>query len=79
MIKAETTRDGAGVTAALELAAQGLAPNSTAALLVWEDSWATELADAVRNAQGRVVAYERIPHQVVETALEAEHQISAQH
>jgi hypothetical protein len=35
------------------LAAQGLAPNSTAALLVWEDSWATQLANAVRNARGR--------------------------
>lgn len=60
------------------LAAQGLTPNSTAALLVWEDSWATRFANAVRNAQGRVVAHERIPHEVVQTALEAGHQISAQ-
>ncbi len=61
------------------LAAQGLAPNSTAALLVWEDSWATQLANAVRNARGRVVAHERIPNQVVETAIEAGHQVGAQH
>jgi hypothetical protein len=60
------------------LVAKGLAPNSSAALLVWEDSWATQLATAVRNAQGRVVAYERIPHEVVETALAAGPQISAQ-
>jgi hypothetical protein len=59
------------------LAAQGLTPNSSAALLVWEDSWATRFANAVRNAHGRVVALERIPHEVVQTALEAGHQISA--
>lgn len=62
----------------IALAAQGLAPNSTAALLVWEDSWATQLANAVRNAHGRVVAHERLPHEVVETAIEAGHQIHAQ-
>ena len=60
------------------LVAQGLAPNSTAALLVWEDSWATPLADAVRTARGRVVAHERIPHEVVETAIAAGHQVGAQ-
>jgi Family of unknown function (DUF6325) len=31
-------------------AADGLEPNSSAALLVWEDTWATELAEAVRGA-----------------------------
>ncbi len=61
------------------LAAQGLAPNSAAALLVWENTWAARCADAVRNAHGRVVANERIPHEVAQSAIEAERQISPQH
>jgi hypothetical protein len=60
------------------LAAQALAPNSTAALLVWEDTWAAQLANAVRSANGRVVAHERIPHEVVQSALAAGPQISVQ-
>jgi hypothetical protein len=63
----------------IQLAAQGLAPNSTAGLLVWEDTWATGFAEAVRRAHGRVVAQERIPHDVVQGALETYQQTSVQH
>jgi hypothetical protein len=62
----------------IQLAAESLAPNSSAGLLVWEDTWATRFADAVRNAHGRVVANERIPRDVVQDALDQQ-QTSVQH
>lgn len=51
------------------IAAEMLEPNSSAALIVWEDRWAAPLATAVRNAGGIVVAGERIPHAIVEEAI----------
>ena len=55
-----------------DLAAAGeeLDPNSSAALLVWEDTWATELRDAIVNAGGEVLDLERVPYQVVNAAVE---------
>jgi hypothetical protein len=55
-----------------DLAAAGeeLDPNSSAALLVWEDTWATSLRDAIVNAGGEVLDLERVPYQVVNAALE---------
>jgi hypothetical protein len=50
-------------------AGAGLQPNSSAALLVWEDTWATELAQAIRNANGVVIEGARIPHDLAEQAL----------
>jgi hypothetical protein len=50
-------------------AGAGLQSNSSAALLVWEDTWATELAVAIRNANGVIVEGSRIPHDLVEQAL----------
>ncbi len=49
-------------------AADGLEPNSSAALLVWENVWAREAAQAIRNAGGQLVAFERVPHDVVQAA-----------
>lgn len=51
-----------------EIAAE-LAPDSSALLIVWEDTWASELGRAVRAAGGRLIAGERIPHEVVEAAF----------
>jgi uncharacterized membrane protein len=51
-------------------AGEELEPNSSAALLVWEDVWATKLAEAVRNANGKVLDHDRIPHEVVQEALD---------
>ena len=51
-------------------AAQALEPDASAVLIVWEDVWATPLAAAVRNAGGVIVAGERIPHEIVQAALE---------
>ena len=55
-----------------DLAAAGeeLDPNSSAALLVWEDTWATTLRDAIVNAGGEVLDLERVPYQVVNAAFE---------
>jgi hypothetical protein len=50
-------------------AAAALEPNSSAALIVWEDTWATELAKAVREANGVILEGARIPHEVVQEAL----------
>lgn len=55
---------------ALRLAA-GLANNSSAGVLLFENLWAARFAQAVRNARGEVVLNERIPRAVIE-ALEAE-------
>jgi hypothetical protein len=46
-----------------------LAPDSSAALIVWEQRWAERIADAIRNAGGEIVAGERIPATVVDAAL----------
>ena len=55
-----------------DLAAAGeeLEPNSSAALLVWEDVWATKLRDAILNAGGELLDLERVPHEVVNAAVE---------
>ena len=55
-----------------DLAAAGeeLDPNSSAALLVWEDVWATKIRDAIVNAGGEVLDLERVPYQVVDAAIE---------
>ncbi|HET7519380.1 MAG TPA: DUF6325 family protein [Actinomycetes bacterium] len=53
----------------LELAAEGLEPDSSAALIVWEHRWAARVAQAIRDAGGRIVAGERVPDEVVEQAL----------
>jgi len=52
----------------LQDAADGLEPNSSAALLVWEDLWAMKAAQAFRDAGGELVAFERLPHDVVQAA-----------
>jgi hypothetical protein len=50
-------------------AGTALEPNSSAALIVWEDTWATEFAEAVRHANGVVLEGARIPHDLVEQAF----------
>jgi hypothetical protein len=55
----------------LQAAAQQLEPNQSAALLVWEDVWATRLVAAIRDADGELWDLERIPHDVVVAAHES--------
>jgi Family of unknown function (DUF6325) len=56
-----------------DLAAAGeeLEPNSSAALLVWENVWARKIAQAMHDVGGEVLDFERIPHEVVQAAREA--------
>jgi len=51
-------------------AAEGLEPDSSAALLIWENVWARKVAQAMRDAGGVPLAFERIPHDVVQEARE---------
>jgi Family of unknown function (DUF6325) len=51
-------------------AADGLEPNSSAALLVWENVWARKVSQAMRDAGGELIAFERLPHEVVQAARE---------
>jgi hypothetical protein len=55
-----------------DLAAAGeeLEPNTSAALLVWENVWARRVAQAMRDAGGEVLDFERLPHEVVQAARE---------
>jgi uncharacterized membrane protein len=50
--------------------ADALEPESSAALLVWENVWARTVTKAMRDAGGELVAFERVPHDVVQAARE---------
>ena len=50
-------------------AAAALEPNSSAALLIWEDLWAAPFAEAVRRADGVLLEGARIPHELIAPAL----------
>jgi hypothetical protein len=51
--------------------AELLQPHSSAAVVVYENVWATRLRDAVVNAGGRLVDHTRVPAAVVEAAMKA--------
>jgi hypothetical protein len=46
-----------------------LEPNNSAALLVWEDVWATPFADALRKSGGVLIEGSRIPHEIAEAVF----------
>ena len=48
-----------------------LEPNSSAALLIWEDTWAGPFAAAVRKANGVILEGARIPREIIEQAVGA--------
>ena len=50
--------------------AANLEPETSAAVLVWENVWARKVTQAMRDAGGQVVAFERLPHEVVQAARE---------
>jgi len=52
----------------LQQAAAELEPGTAAGLLVWENLWAKDFADALRSAGGEVLAIERIPAAEIEAA-----------
>ncbi len=76
--------DGAGELTVFEGASSGLLsdddvseagaalePGTSAALLVYENSWAGPFAAAVRRSGGQLVASGRIPVEAIEAALDA--------
>ena len=66
--------EAAMLLAEADVEAIGLAlePGSTAAVLVWENTWAGPFGAAVRHAGGQLVASGRIPTQAIVAAAEAE-------
>jgi hypothetical protein len=54
----------------VDYAAVGLEPNSSAALLVWEDLWAAPFVEALRASGGVLIEGSRIPFELIE-AVEA--------
>lgn len=54
----------------IDMIAEKLENNSSAALLLWENLWAIKVKQAILDAGGEVVMQERIPHEVVEEALQ---------
>jgi hypothetical protein len=48
-----------------------LDPNSSAALMIWENVWADRFAASLRKADGILIANGRIPVQVIEEVMAA--------
>lgn len=53
----------------IQAIAETLDSNSTAALMLIENLWAKKTKQAMEDANGRLLLFERIPHDVVEEAL----------
>ena len=53
----------------IDMIAGQLADNSTAGIMLIENLWAKKTQQAMLDANGRLVMFERIPHDVVEEAL----------
>jgi hypothetical protein len=51
-------------------AAEALDPDQSIALIVWENVWARKVTQAIRDAGGVSLAFERVPHDVVQAARE---------
>jgi hypothetical protein len=54
--------------------AAAIEPGSSAAVLVWENTWAAPFGSAVRRSGGQLVASGRIPTQALLAAIEADDQ-----
>jgi len=53
----------------LDHVAANLPPGNSALVIVWEDTWANPLAEAILEAGGVIVDSARIPHELVEAAM----------
>jgi hypothetical protein len=54
----------------IEMIGQKVENNTTAAIMLFENLWSIKFRDAVLNANGRVVMFERIPAEVVNENME---------
>jgi len=54
----------------IQMIGEKLEPNTTAAVLLFENLWAVNFVKAVENAKGRAVMHIRIPHEVVVETME---------
>ncbi len=54
----------------LEELAAGLDPGSSALVVVWENTWTSRLAQAIRDSHGRLLLHERIPRETVVAAID---------
>ena len=55
----------------LETTAAAMTPGSSAALIVWENTWARSLVNAIDRAGGRLLAHDRLDAETVRQALAA--------
>ena len=53
----------------LVAAGEVLEPGSTAAVIVWENTWARKLITAIRGAGGELVAHDRLDAETVNAAI----------
>lgn len=53
----------------IDMIAEDMAKNTTAAILLFENLWATRFKQAVLRANGRLIMQERIPYQIVDEAM----------
>ncbi len=53
----------------LAAAGEALNPGSSAALIVWENTWARRLVTEIAGAGGRLVAHDRLDAETVQAAL----------
>ena len=53
----------------IETAGQLLEPGNTAALIVWENTWARKLISAIRDAGGELLAHDRLDAETVNAVM----------
>lgn len=53
----------------VETAGQLLEPGNTAALIVWENTWARKLIGAIRDAGGELLAHDRLDAETVNAVM----------
>jgi len=54
----------------IELVAEVMENNTTAALLLYENLWAIKFGEAVSRSSGRMLMFDRIPFEVINETLE---------
>jgi len=54
----------------IEAVGEQLANNTTAAVMLYENTWAIKMKQAIMDANGRVVVQARIPHEIVQGTLD---------